>query len=311
MKTILFSILAIGIAVTTEAQTTIKANFNKGDTTIYETVSNIKMELPMGAGNKEFGVTTSTRYVVLDKTNTGYRLERTITKADYKGNKEIANQMGNSMEKYLTNTPVILQTDTNGTIIKIENYDDVVGKASSVAIAELEKLYSDNPQIEAVMPKTKAIMSISAQLEEKNIIDNINEVTFLSFYGKKINNGDKEDRTLQQGIKAVTTYSINKLQGNIKVTGLSKSNMTENDVKQMMIANMKKMGMGEEVTSQIENNWGQMKAMGMTNLDFDSVDNYNFLPSGWISDSTTDGTVKMMGMNMKITVKTNLDKKNW
>ena len=147
------------------------------------------------------------------------------------------------------------------------------------------------------MPKTKAIMSISAQLEEKNIIDNINEVTFLSFYGKKINNGDKEDRTLQQGIKAVTTYSINKLQGNIKVTGLSKSNMTENDVKQMMIANMKKMGMGEEVTSQIETNWGQMKAMGMTNLDFDSVDNYNFLPSGWISDSTTDGTVKMMGMN--------------
>ena len=88
MKTILFSILAIGIALTTEAQTTIKANFNKGDTTIYETVSNIKMELPMGAGNKEFGVTTSTRYVVLDKTNTGYRLERTITKADYKGNKE-------------------------------------------------------------------------------------------------------------------------------------------------------------------------------------------------------------------------------
>lgn len=311
MKTILFSILAIGIALTTEAQTTINANFNKGDTTVYQTESNMKIELPMGAGNKEFSVTTSTRYVVLDKTNTGYRLERTVTKADYKGNKEIANQMGDSMEKYLTNTPVILQTDANGKIIKIENYDDVVGKASSVAIAELEKLYSENPQIEAVMPKTKAIMSISAQLEEKNIIDNINEVTFLSFYGKKINNGAKEDRTLQQGIKAVTTYSINKLQGNIKVTGLSKSNMTENDVKQMMIANMKKMGMGEEVTSQIENNWGQMKAMGMTNLDFDSVDNYNFLPSGWISDSTTDGTVKMMGMNMKITVKTNLDKKNW
>lgn len=311
MKTILFSILAIGIALTTEAQTTINANFNKGDTIVYQTESNMKIELPMGAGNKEFSVTTSTRYVVLGKTNTGYRLERTVTKADYKGNKEIANQMGDSMEKYLTNTPVILQTDANGKIIKIENYDDVVGKASSVAIAELEKLYSENPQIEAVMPKTKAIMSISAQLEEKNIIDNINEVTFLSFYGKKINNGDKEDRTLQQGIKAVTTYSINKLQGNIKVTGLSKSNMTENDVKQMMIANMKKMGMGEEVTSQIENNWGQMKAMGMTNLDFDSVDNYNFLPSGWISDSTTDGTVKMMGMNMKITVKTNLDKKNW
>ena len=87
--------------------------------------------------------------------------------------------------------------------------------------------------------------------------------------------------------------------------------MTEKDVKQMIIGNMKKTGLGEEVTSQIENNWGQMQSMGMTTLTFNSDEDYTFLPSGWMTDYASNSTAKVMGMNMQFDLKTKIVSKNW
>ena len=310
MKALFLSVLALGITLTTDAQTIFKANFNQGDTTIYQSKSNLKINAPMG-GTQEIAIKLNQRYVVLQKNNSGYRLEFTITKVEYEGNKELKDQMNDVISKYFYNIPMIYITNLDGKITKIENYDEAVGKASKNAIADIEELYKKSPNIEAVMPKIKAIMAISEQLSEKNLIEDINSNTFFYYYGKILKTGDKEERKFPQGIKGITTYTVTTTSDETQLHCTSKSNMTEKDVKQMIIGNMKKTGLGEEVTSQIENNWGQMQSMGMTTLTFNSDEDYTFLPSGWMTDYASNSTAKVMGMNMQFDLKTKIVSKNW
>ena len=310
MKTILFSLLMLGVSTIAYAQT-VKAEFNKGDTTVYQTVAKGTMDMPMGAGREQLATTVETRYVVLDKSKNGYRLESTITSLKYDGKEEVVSQMVSPEEKYLEGVKVVFLTDANGKITKIENYEDVVAKASENALAEIEKLYKENPAVEQYMPKGNVIMAISKQLEEPNIIDFIEYSSFMGLYGKKLSNGFKENLKVVQDVKTSATYEVSESQGALNVKRTQKSNMTDEDVKAMMISNMKKMGLGEEVTSQIENNWGQMKAMGMTNLTYNSTETFNFSPKGWITTATLNREVGVMGMNMKLDQNTSIAKKNW
>ncbi len=293
------------------AQTLIKANFQKGDTTVYETVQKVDMAQPMGGGNQQITTTTETRYVVLEANAQGYKIEVTPTQIEVQGDEAIASQMGNELQSYMQNVPTIYQTDVNGKILKIVNHQEVVTKASKKALDAIEKLYKENPEIAQAVSKEKMIMSVSEQFEEKNIIKEIEQQTLFGFLGKTLKTGDKVEEIQARGIKATTTYEVTPVLGTIAVVGKSTSNMTEQDVKEMLIDNMKKMGMGEEATSQIESNWGQMKAMGMTNIDYNATATYHFLKSGWMNDSASESKMKIMGMAMTVTSNTKIVSRNW
>ena len=112
-------------------------------------------------------------------------------------------------------------------------------------------------------------------------------------------------------MKLTSTYTVGNNGGNTVITTNLKDNMTESDVKKMMIDQMKKMGMGEEVTSQIDANWGQMKAMGMTNLSVNGTDNLTFLPNGWLQSLNGKSATKVMGMEMKLDTQSEITYKNW
>ena len=112
-------------------------------------------------------------------------------------------------------------------------------------------------------------------------------------------------------MKLTATYAVANNSDNTVVTMNVKSNMTENDVKKMMIDQMQKMGMGEEVTSQIEANWGQFKSMGMANISATGTDYLTFLPNGWLQNTTGTANTKVMGMDMKFDTKCEISYKNW
>ena len=310
MKTILLSVLMLGAALTADAQATVKANFTKNDTTFYKDVIKMDMALPMGQGNKKIAITKNTRYVVLDKTANGYKIECNITDIIVDGDQEVAEQAQVMGNKYLKGVKMLLQTNTDGKVEKILNLDEVASTGSKTAIADIEEQYKKNPMIEQVLPKAKFLMAISEQFEEKALIDNLNENSFLYYYGKDLKTNCKEDRT-KQGMKLTSTYAVANNGGNTVITTNLKDNMTESDVKKMMIDQMKKMGMGEEVTSQIDANWGQMKAMGMTNLSVNGTDNLTFLPNGWLQSLSGKSATKVMGMEMKLDTQSEITYKNW
>lgn len=297
-KTLITFALLLTVTVL-NAQTLIKVNLKKGDKAVYENVNTVNAALPMGAGNQNIKITNTTTVEVKDATADGFKVEFLTKDTKIEGNEEAAQQFGDQLSRYLDGVPVLFQTDKNGCLQKLLNYEEVVGKMSKVAITQIDSMYKKNPKIEEMAPKAKVIMALNDLFTEKNIMENFKNKSVFQLYGKTLKTGDKEDKEIQ-GIKVNTTYDVSNVLGMLTVVAKSKANMTENETKAFFISNIKKMGLGDEVSSQIEQNWGQLKAMGMASIDMNDTTTYHFTKSGWVNDVVSSGKMKMMGMQMEI-----------
>lgn len=297
-KTLITFALLLTVTVL-NAQTLIKVNLKKGDKAVYENVNTVNAALPMGAGNQNIKITNTTTVEVKDATADGFKVEFLTKDSKIEGNEEAAQQFGDQLSRYLDGVPALFQTDKNGCLQKLLNYEEVVGKMSKVAITQIDSMYKKNPNIEKMAPKAKVIMALNDLFTEKNIMENFKNKSVFQLYGKTLKTGDKEDKEIQ-GIKVNTTYDVSNVLGMLTVVAKSKANMTENETKAFFISNLKKMGMGEEISSQFEQNWGQMKAMGMASIDMNDTTTYHFTKSGWVNDVVSSGKMKMMGMQMEI-----------
>lgn len=297
-KTLITFALLLTVTVL-NAQTLIKVNLKKGDKAVYENVNTVNAALPMGAGNQNIKITNTTTVEVKDATADGFKVEFLTKDSKIEGNEEAAQQFGDQISRYLDGVPALFQTDKNGCLQKLLNYEEVVGKMSKVAITQIDSMYKKNPKIEEMAPKAKVIMALNDLFTEKNIMENFKNKSVFQLYGKTLKTGDKEDKEIQ-GIKVNTTYDVSNVLGMLTVVAKSKANMTENETKAFFISNLKKMGMGEEISSQFEQNWGQMKAMGMASIDMNDTTTYHFTKSGWVNDVVSSGKMKMMGMQMDL-----------
>lgn len=303
-KTLITFALLLTVTVL-NAQTLIKVNLKKGDKAVYENVSTVNVALPMGAGNQNIKITNTTTVEVKDATADGFKVEFLTKDTKIEGNEEAAQQFGDQLSRYLDGVPVLFQTDKNGCLQKLLNYEEVVGKMSKLAITQIDSMYKKNPKIEEMAPKAKVIMALNDLFTEKNIMENFKNKSVFQLYGKTLKTGDKEDKEIQ-GIKVNTTYDVSNVLGMLTVVAKSKANMTENETKAFFISNLKKMGMGEEISSQFEQNWGQLKAMGMASIDMNDTTTYHFTKSGWVNDVVSSGKMKMMGMQMDLTTSVKL-----
>lgn len=303
-KTLITFALLLTVTVL-NAQTLIKVNLKKGDKAVYENVNTVNAALPMGAGNQNIKITNTTTVEVKDATADGFKVEFLTKDTKIEGNEEAAQQFGDQISRYLDGVPALFQTDKNGCLQKLLNYEEVVGKMSKVAITQIDSMYKKNPNIEKMAPKAKVIMALNDLFTEKNIMENFKNKSVFQLYGKTLKTGDKEDKEIQ-GIKVNTTYDVSNVLGMLTVVAKSKANMTENETKAFFISNLKKMGMGEEISSQFEQNWGQMKAMGMASIDMNDTTTYHFTKSGWVNDVVSSGKMKMMGMQMDLTTSVKL-----
>ena len=297
-KTLITFALLLTVTVL-NAQTLIKVNLKKGDKAVYENVNTVNVALPMGAGNQNIKITNTTTVEVKDATADGFKVEFLTKDTKIEGNEEAAQQFGDQLSRYLDGVPALFQTDKNGCLQKLLNYEEVVGKMSKLAITQIDSMYKKNPNIEKMAPKAKVIMALNDLFTEKNIMENFKNKSVFQLYGKTLKTGDKEDKEIQ-GIKVNTTYDVSNVLGMLTVVAKSKANMTENETKAFFISNLKKMGMGEEISSQFEQNWGQLKAMGMASIDMNDTTTYHFTKSGWVNDVVSSGKMKMMGMQMEI-----------
>lgn len=297
-KTLITFALLLTVTVL-NAQTLIKVDLKKGDKAVYENVNTVNAALPMGAGNQNIKITNTTTVEVKDATADGFKVEFLTKDSKIEGNEEAAQQFGDQLSRYLDGVPALFQTDKNGCLQKLLNYEEVVGKMSKVAITQIDSMYKKNPKIEEMAPKAKVIMALNDLFTEKNIMESFKNKSVFQLYGKTLKTGDKEDKEIQ-GIKVNTTYDVSNVLGMLTVVAKSKANMTENETKAFFINNIKKMGLGDEISSQIEQNWSQLKAMGMASIDMNDTTTYHFTKSGWVNDVVSSGKMKMMGMQMDL-----------
>lgn len=299
------------IAVTAlNAQTLIKANFQKGDQATYESVADIKLSAPMAGNSESIKTNSQTKIFVKDATADGYVIEMTTTNVKMEGNLEVFQQTGNMLNQYLSNVPLLLKTDADGKVKDLLNYTEVQTKVSKFAMAFMDSLYKAKPEMEKTLPKYKMAMSMNSLLTKEAFIESVEYNSFFILFGKTLKTGDKIDMN-KQGIKTTVTYEVNKEPNALNIIGKIKGNMTEDDVKAFLIDKMKQMGADEAMVSQLDANWGQMQKMGMAKMDVDGTSMTKLLNTGWATEYSTDMKTKMMGIEMIINTVTKLVEHSW
>lgn len=310
MKKSLLTFVLLLAVTALNAQTLIKANFQKGDQATYESVADIKVSVPMAGTSESIKTNGQTKITVKDASADGYVIEMTTTNIKMEGKQEVAQQTGNMLNQYLSNVPLLLKTDANGKVKDILNYTEVQTQVSKLAMASIDSLYKAKPEMEKTLPKYKMAMSINSLLTKEAFIESAENNSFFILFGKTLKTGDKVDMN-KQGIKTTVTYEVNKEPNALNIIGKIKGNMTEDDVKAFFIDKMKQIGADEAMVSQLDANWGQMKQMGMAKMDVDGTSMTKLLNSGWATEYSTDVKTKMMGMEMVITSVTKLVEKSW
>ena len=310
MKKSLLTFVLLLAVTALNAQTLIKANFQKGDQATYESVANIKVSVPMAGTSESIKTNGQTKITVKDASADGYVIEMTTTNIKMEGNQEVAQQTGNMLNQYLSNVPLLLKTDANGKVKDILNYTEVQTQVSKLAMASIDSLYKAKPEMEKTLPKYKMAMSINSLLTKEAFIESAENNSFFIFFGKTLKTGDKVDMN-KQGIKTTVTYEVNKEPNALNIIGKIKGNMTEDDVKAFFIDKMKQIGADEAMVSKLDANWERMKQMGMAKIDVDGTSTTKLLNSGWATEYSTDVKTKMMGMEMVITSVTKLVEKSW
>ena len=310
MKKSLLTFVLLLAVTALNAQTLIKANFQKGDQATYESVANIKVSVPMAGTSESIKTNGQTKITVKDASADGYVIEMTTTNIKMEGNQEVAQQTGNMLNQYLSNVPLLLKTDANGKVKDILNYTEVQTQVSKLAMASIDSLYKAKPEMEKTLPKYKMAMSINSLLTKEAFIESAENNSFFIFFGKTLKTGDKVDMN-KQGIKTTVTYEVNKEPNALNIIGKIKGNMTEDDVKAFFIDKMKQIGADEAMVSKLDANWGQMKQMGMAKMDVDGTSMTKLLNTGWATEYSTDVKTKMMGMEMTITSVTKLVEHSW
>ena len=310
MKKSLLTFVLLLAVTALNAQTLIKANFQKGDQATYESVADIKLSVPMAGNSESIKTNGQTKITVKDASADGYVIEMTTTNIKMEGNQEVAQQTGNMLNQYLSNVPLLLKTDANGKVKDILNYTEVQTQVSKLAMASIDSLYKAKPEMEKTLPKYKMAMSINSLLTKEAFIESAENNSFFIFFGKTLKTGDKVDMN-KQGIKTTVTYEVNKEPNALNIIGKIKGNMTEDDVKAFFIDKMKQTGADEGMVSKLDANWERMKQMGMAKMDVDGTSTTKLLNSGWATEYSTDVKTKMMGMEMVITSVTKLVEKSW
>ena len=309
----LFITLVFALAVTAlNAQTLIKAKFQKGERAVYETVTDIEGQSST-AGSESVKVTRQTKITVQEILRDGYIIEILTKDIAVDGDRSFLTQTGDMIIQSLNNVPMLLKTDANGKITDILNYDEVQRKAWKFALTKLDSLYNNNPNVEKSMPKSKAMMSITKDVAKDVLIANINNNTFFYLFGKSLKNGYKENKEIRD-IKSTVTYTLTKKGNTMNIAEEISSNMTEAEVKAFIIDKMKGVGADENLEhmiAQLEAHWDRMKEIGMATMDINGTNNFQLLKSGWPTEYSSKIKANRMGVRMTINSVTKLVKKNW
>ena len=312
MKKLLFT-LAFALAVTAvNAQTLIKAKFQKGDKAVYETVTNIEGK-SAAAGAEAVKITKQTKITVQEILRDGYIIEMLTKGIAVDGNQSFLTQTGDMIIQSLNNVPMLLRTDANGKITDILNYDEVQRKAWKFALTKLDSIYNNNSNVEKSMPKSKTMMSITKDVAKDVLIANINNNTFFYLFGKSLKTGYTEDRYIKD-IKAAVTYTLTKKGITTNIVEKISNNMTEAEVKAFIIDKMKGVGADENLEhmiAQVEAHWDRMKEIGMATMDINGTTNFQLLKSGWPTEYSSKIKANRMGVDITINSVTKLVQKNW
>ena len=296
MKKIILSLALLATCMGSNAQTTIKANFQKGDSAVYAS------DILMHAGKVESKMKAVTNYVVQDVQGDGYLIKTTMTDLTCEG--EVADDVIFQTMSMMKGLTLIIKTDQNGKPVKLTNYDEVKKNYEANAKNWVDELAAESPEAFEQVTKEQVYSMMVNQLSEQKMLDDADQATgFFKLYGKTIKNGDVGN-TVQREIKVKETYQVTSMMGKTTVVIKSESNMSDEETKAMFMEQIDKTGLPADQIAMIKAQYDQIAAMGMAKITLDGDDTFMFQKNSWLQESKQTMKLGMFGEEIDNTTTT-------
>lgn len=291
---------AVLMAVMTFAQGSVKvtAKYSKGDYVIYETQSSIIQQSPM-AGNDTISYVGEIKYEVTDVRKDGYTIAVNTSKWDSTtpiGN-EITKKITNMQQRMLVDLPMVLTTDKDGKIIRLNNFEEIKQKADLYIDGMVNALFEDIDEATMGILNRDGIRdAILDEITEEKMIETLSNNTgnHLSLYGKTFTTGTVTDEKMNN-FSFKTTYVVpsSKNKDTYSLKSSSVINMSKDDIKKLIIEQLEKM-MPEQADA-IKENIDMVLEGGMIKIDGTRQCTFEFFKNGWLKSGEVVSTINTMG----------------
>ncbi len=310
MKKTIILLATVLISTVALAQKSVKvaAHFNKGDYVIYEFETKAK-NTDLGMDMFQKG---EVKYEVTDVRKDGYTIICNTLKCDNVGGEQDnpLNDMGDLIAKSLVGKKIIYKTDSDGKIIKIDNFEELTKEIGNTVDEFINKIFEGSDE-NMPIDKNEFKKSILNDLSEEKLIESINSSSANHFklYGKTLATGTMEDEVSSNDIKYKTTYVVTPLSdGSYSIKSSSVGNMSEDDMVNMVIAQVEKM-MPDQV-NMIKENIGMLKETGLLKVESSQQCTYEFLKNGWLKSGEKEFKINIMSNNSEGNVKWKIKESN-
>ena len=273
----------------------VQAKFAKGEYAIYESTSTVKIAMPTGE-SEEVTTKGEIKDDVTDARSDGYTIAITTLKWD--GDNSSAGTLGDfsaMQEEMLVGKTIILDTDKDGKVVRIANFDEMKKQMEEMADGIVDKIFAEVDASSAPMKKENIKEVIMGELTEENMLKSaVHSSNQFSLYGKTIATGTTEDETVSH-MKMKTTYFVlpQKSADSYTIKSSSVINMDKEDMKKLIIDTITKMA--PDQADMVKQNIDMLLDSGMMKIEGSRTCTYNMLANGWLQEGEMTQKTNSMG----------------
>ena len=272
MKKLLTLSMMLMVTVLAQAQLKVFPTLKKGLEKVY--VSNGTVSLP---GQTDMVLTTETKYTVSDATADGYVIDMVTTSVNITAAAQnITGKLLQASQEMVKDLVIRVNTDKNGKLIKIANYDELSKAIENRCQILINKLYEMEPGIKEMLPEETLKAQFKESVTEEALLNGFKSTSSpLMLFGKTIMTGAQEDAFNESGMKMKRMYFVN----GHSVTTNSTLNMSKEDIKKLILAQVEKMV--PEQADMMKESIDQLMDSGMLKIEAKETATYELADDNW------------------------------
>ena len=307
MKKSMMTLVLMLVAMVMSAQTSgvkISAKYKKGDNMLY------RMTAVTNVMGKSINLVSETRFVVTEASSKGYVIENTLEKMESDAAPDdLVGRMMNATTECLKGVKTIVVTDADGKVTGIKNIEEINKKTGEYLDKVFDELFVQLPaEATQILTKDKLKATVMEQMTETNLIKSmIIQPSPLALNGLTISTGSTDTGVDVSGFKLKNTYTLVTPDAT-KVKVVGKSEMTKDDMKKMVIDQVKKLM--PEQAAMIEQNIDMVMQNDAFKMDKEQTADYEFGKNGWIKTITYSSSSSNMGQSSDMNGKMELVESN-
>ncbi|MBR5748481.1 MAG: hypothetical protein IKY01_06800 [Prevotella sp.] len=290
-KMILMSTLLLMTCLVKAQILNVSPTLKKGNVVTYKSSSNNK------ASGMDVTVTETSKYTVTEEAKDGFVVD--MISSDWKVDTD--NKMAQLLvaaTELVNGINFRLVTDKNGKVKSIKNYDEVKAKISERTNALIDGILKDIPEVGQVLSKEQLKEQITGATSEAELIRSLESNGVLALNGKTIASGAQDEYVNNQGMKMKRFFLVN----GKKITATSTLNMTQDDMKKLIIEKVEQMA--PEQAKLVKDNIDTLMESGLLKAEGSEKASYELADDGWIKTMSVENTMKIMqqGTSTSITI---------